>query len=73
MVYRFIDKIIGTGIRRNDNMKFALALPQEEEWMYLPEGGFSYIFENMIFPGTCISDYGEIINSPNDAKNKEIR
>jgi omega-hydroxy-beta-dihydromenaquinone-9 sulfotransferase len=70
--YKLVNKIIGTGIRRIDNMKFALALLQEEEWMYLPEGGFSYMFENMIFPETCVSNYGEIIKSSNDAKNKEV-
>ena len=71
-LYKLLNKIMGTRTRAIDNMEFALTSPQEEEWMYLPLGGFSYALERLIFPKTGVSDFNEIIRSSSDEKTKEL-
>jgi hypothetical protein len=39
--------------------------------MYVPEGG-CYIFENIVFPQTAISDYNEIIKLSNDELTRKL-
>jgi hypothetical protein len=70
--YKLLNRVMGTRTRHIDNMEFTLTSPQEEEWMYLPEGGFSYIFESLRFPQTSVSNPDEIIRLSNDELTKEI-
>ena len=70
--YKLLDRVMGTRTRHIDNMELTLTSPQEEEWMYLPEGGFSYIFESLRFPQTSVSNFDEIIRLSNDELTKEI-
>jgi hypothetical protein len=71
-LYNVLDKLMGVRPRVIDNMEFGLHLPQEEEWMYLPEGGRSYILEKLIFPKTAMTEYDKIIASSTDEKTKDI-
>jgi hypothetical protein len=69
--YRVIKKLMGKRTRLIDNMEFALTSPQEEEWMYLPEGGYSYIFEKLVFPVTAVSDPQAILQLSNDQNTRD--
>jgi omega-hydroxy-beta-dihydromenaquinone-9 sulfotransferase len=71
-LYKFLNKTMGTRSRAIDNMELTLSSPQEEEWMYMPLGGFSYALEKLIFPKTGVSDFDEIIRLSTDEKTKEI-
>jgi omega-hydroxy-beta-dihydromenaquinone-9 sulfotransferase len=71
-LYKLLDKLMGTRTRAIDNMEFAITSPQEEEWMYLPFGGFSYALERLIFPRTGVSDFNEIIRLSRDENTKEV-
>ncbi|HXH09421.1 MAG TPA: sulfotransferase [Alphaproteobacteria bacterium] len=71
-LYKLLNRLMGIRTRVIDNMELRLDLPQEEEWMYPPEGGFSYILEKLIFPRTAITDYNKIIELSNDKRTKEI-
>jgi hypothetical protein len=70
--YRLVKRMMGKRTRFIDNLEFALTSPQEEEWMYLPEEGYSYMFEKLHFPETAISDYDEILKLSTDQKSREI-
>jgi hypothetical protein len=70
--YRLIKKLMGKRTRLIDNMEFALTSPQEEEWMYLPEGGYSYLFETLVFPWTAVSDPQAILQLSNDQQTRDI-
>jgi omega-hydroxy-beta-dihydromenaquinone-9 sulfotransferase len=71
-IYKLLNRIMGMRTRIIDNMEFALTSPQEEEWMYMPLGAFSYIFEKLVFPETATSDFNEIIRLSNDDKTREV-
>jgi hypothetical protein len=71
-LYKLLNRITGTRTRAIDNMEFALTSPQEEEWMYMPLGGFSYALENLIFPQTGASDFDEILRLSKDEQTREV-
>jgi omega-hydroxy-beta-dihydromenaquinone-9 sulfotransferase len=71
-LYKVLNKLMGVRTRVIDNMELGLHLPQEDEWMYLPEGGSSYILEKLIFPQTAVTDHDKIMASSIDAKAKAV-
>jgi omega-hydroxy-beta-dihydromenaquinone-9 sulfotransferase len=71
-LYKLLARMMGTRTRAIDNMEFAITSPQEDEWMYLPLGGFSYALEKLIFPVTGVSDCNEIIRLSRDEKTQEV-
>ena len=70
-VYRMLKRAMGTRTRLIDNMPFDLASPQEEEWMYIPEGAFSYV-EKLFFPKTAVLDLEETLRLSTDEKTRDV-
>jgi len=70
--YRMLKRAWGTRTRLIDNMPFDLTSPQEEEWMYLPEGGFSYV-EKLFFPKTSVvSDFAATLGLSTDERTRDV-
>ena len=55
-----------------DNMRWDIGTPQEDELVYLPEGGFNYFHESMIFPRTTPFDPARVLVDSNDGPTREI-
>ena len=71
-ISRRIDDARPSRTRPLDNTEFGLTLPQEDEFVYVPEGGYSYIVESLFFPRTAVTDHEEIVRLSNDEKSQEI-
>src|SRR5258706_14146467 len=71
-IARRIDDARPSRARPLDNTEFGLTLPQEDEFIYVPEGGYSYIVESLFFPRTAVTDPDEIVRLSNDEKSQEI-
>jgi len=71
-IARRIDDARPSRTRPLDNTEYGLTLPQEDEFIYLPEGGYSYIMESLWFPRTAVADYDEIARRSNDRTSQEI-
>jgi hypothetical protein len=70
--YRLVQRLMGKRTRLIDNMELSLTSPQEEEWMYLPEEGYSYVFETLHFPQTAVSDHQQILSLSTDQRTREV-
>jgi hypothetical protein len=70
--YQLVKRLMGKRTRLIDNMELSLTSPQEEEWMYLPEEGYSYIFEKLFFPETAVSDYDDILKLSTDQQSRDV-
>ena len=58
--------------RPQDNVPWNLRTPQEDELVYLPEGGFNYFHESMIFPRTTPFARERLLLDSNDGSTREI-
>jgi hypothetical protein len=70
--YWFLNRLMGTRQRLIDNITISLSSPQEEEWMYLPEGGYSFIAEKLIFPQTAKSNMEDVLKISADNMNRQV-
>ena len=55
-----------------DNMRWDIGTPQEDELVYLPEGGFNYFHESMIFPRTTPFDPARVLVDSNDGPTRPL-
>src|SRR5262249_3100113 len=51
---------------------YGLTLPQEDEFIYVPEGGYSYIVESLFFPRTARTEPDDIVRLSTDETSEEI-
>ena len=70
--YKLVKHIFGRRTRLIDNVEVEIHSPQEDEWMYLPEGGFSYSSEQIFFPNTVVSDIDEVLHLSTNRQSEEL-
>jgi omega-hydroxy-beta-dihydromenaquinone-9 sulfotransferase len=71
-IYKYLQQWNPIRRWRGDNIEIDFASPQEEEFMYMPEGGFSYSTEKLIFPETAISELDQIFRLSTDQMSREL-